>query len=263
MSKVVVLPTLALTLIQPWATLVFEFGKDIENRRWPPRENELVPGDRFWIHAGRKIDEDVFRWALAEVPGFRERYPTLEHLDVGALLGHVEYGGFVEASSSPWFVGEGEGQLGWLLSDRAQLDRPLSIRGMQKLWRVPQGALDDLARAATFIYERDALLLEARPVSLADLVSEPVEPLAELPPSAPTTDALLCDARAALEAERAAHAATRRALEAAGGFEGPSLPPNDWRELLKLMEATGADEVAPRVVHRFLDATRTYVGGLS
>jgi hypothetical protein len=45
------LPTRALTLIQPWATLVMRCGKDVENRTWTPPESQLRPGDRFWIHA--------------------------------------------------------------------------------------------------------------------------------------------------------------------------------------------------------------------
>lgn len=124
-------PQLALTLIQPWATLIVHFGKDVENRRWFP-DARLRPGERFWIHAGKKVDASALEWAFDEVDGFAAKYPGMK-LPSGDLLGHVRYDGWTQASASPWFMGP----IGWRLSGVVALEAPLPCVGKQGLWRVP------------------------------------------------------------------------------------------------------------------------------
>ena len=130
------LPTLALTLIQPWGTLIMHCGKDIENRTWEP-DSRLRRGDRLWIHAGKSFDSETHRRAIADVPGYyRVADPDL--IPRGALLGHVRFDGVVRESTSRWFMGP----IGWLLSDPVALAKPIACRGAQGLWRVPADIIE-------------------------------------------------------------------------------------------------------------------------
>jgi hypothetical protein len=93
----------ALSIQQPWAWLIVNGLKDIENRTW----RAPVRG-QIYIHASQKIDGA----ALYELE--RGRHPvTGEPLEVGPLgslatggiVGLAEISDCVAASSSPWFVG--------------------------------------------------------------------------------------------------------------------------------------------------------------
>ncbi len=53
----------ALTIWQPWASLIVHGRKPVENRMWSPRASELRPGELFAIHAGSRRDEDS--WIVA------------------------------------------------------------------------------------------------------------------------------------------------------------------------------------------------------
>lgn len=133
------LPRLALTLIQPWATLVLHHGKDVENRSWTPGDR-LRAGARVWIHAGKKLEGDTTQWALKEIPGFAAR--MAEHdLPRGALVGHVRFDGASSMSTSPWFVGP----IGWRISDPVALATPIPCFGALGLWKVPPSVLERAA----------------------------------------------------------------------------------------------------------------------
>mgnify|MGYP000390794462 FL=1 len=126
------LPSLALTLIQPWGTLIIAGHKPIENRTWAP-DSRLRPGDRLWIHGGKSWDEDAVDLARCIL----RPAPDLSDAPRGFLLGHVRYEGVCHASPSPWFFGP----VGWRLSDPVSLAVPVPCRGAQGLWRVPTDAL--------------------------------------------------------------------------------------------------------------------------
>lgn len=160
---------LALTIMQPWASAIMGLGKDVENRDWAPPEQLL--GKRFAIHAGKRIDMDGFA-LFCDGFGFtgeafdEGRYPT------GALLGTVELAGFIRrrdqsihtpypgndfataraARESRW---RSQSDYHWVLSNPAAHDRPIPMRGAQKLWRVP----DPQARS---LIERTPLNLRVR-----------------------------------------------------------------------------------------------------
>lgn len=116
-------PVYALTLHQPWATLILEYGKDIENRTWEPPAT-LKPGDRLWIHAGQTWDTEGAEWARGLVD-----FPS--DLPKGCLLGHVRFDGCVRNSDSPWF----HGPWGWKFSDPVVIPEPVPMAGNRKLWR--------------------------------------------------------------------------------------------------------------------------------
>lgn len=245
-------PRIALTLIQPWATLVTHFGKNIENRRWAPVPGDLVPGGRFWIHAGKKLDLEVYDWACAEVTGFRDAYPSPDDVPLGALLSHVRFDGVVEKSASPWFIGP----FGWELADVEFLETPLPCNGAQKLWRLRSDLHADADRAPS---------------------ADHFDSRATSPAYAPPSDLAPDPSAEALALEQAAHAETRdelertrdalrAAVETVETFKhspitasvGLNVSREDARELLELMQRNGEDEAAPRVVHRFIAALNDF-----
>lgn len=118
----------ALSIQQPWAWLIVNGYKDIENRDWPTRYRGPV-----LIHAGKKIDTLALTWlkqheARILPPGIA--VPL--NLDTGGVVGRATIADCVTASPSKWF----EGKYGFVLADAARL--PLQpLRGQLGLFEVP------------------------------------------------------------------------------------------------------------------------------
>jgi hypothetical protein len=138
-----ILPTVALTLIQPWGSLIMltdeQIRKDVENRDWKPSEKRLKPGDRLWIHAGAKLDKA----ALFE---FAEECSHLKGVAIPrrSMLGHVRFDGVVTESKSWWF----NGPYGLLVSDPVPLRAPVECLGALGLWTVNESMMAKLREAA-------------------------------------------------------------------------------------------------------------------
>lgn len=117
------LPQLALSIMQPWAWLIVNGHKDIENRDWPTKFRGLVA-----IHAGKKPDDDCTyaltchdgpRHPVTGVPfsidtgsrriesdGLFDTYSaTAWHGHFGGIVGVAEIADCVIASESEWFQG--------------------------------------------------------------------------------------------------------------------------------------------------------------
>jgi len=115
---------LALSIRQPWASLILKTGKDIENRCWPTK----VRG-RILIHAAKGMTraehEDAIAFAVeairtdprnagaARKTTLRDLGFAFDDLERGGIIGSVEIVDCVTASASPWFVGE----FGFVLRD--------------------------------------------------------------------------------------------------------------------------------------------------
>src|SRR5260221_9112249 len=110
---------LCLSVSQPWAWLIVNAGKDIENRGWMTHYRGMIA-----IHAPLKVDEAFFfrddlyplNWdrlplpsgIMREVPKSRSDYRT------GGIVGVATLGDIVTADHSPrspWFFGP----FGWAL----------------------------------------------------------------------------------------------------------------------------------------------------
>lgn len=100
----------ALSIRQPWAWLILNAGKDIENRSWATSFR-----GRVLIHASqgmtRREYDDAMNWVVlnARLPlTFHE--PAFDELQRGGIVGEMEIVGCVNgndpASDSPWFMGE-------------------------------------------------------------------------------------------------------------------------------------------------------------
>jgi hypothetical protein len=118
-----------ISLQQPWAWLVVQGGKDVENRRWPTRYRGPIA-----IHASLKLDTS-YRDGRFRFPAGVE-LPPLDSLDRGAIVGVATLVECVSHSDSPWF----SGPFGFLLRD-ARPVAPLPWRGALGLRRLP----DDVA----------------------------------------------------------------------------------------------------------------------
>ena len=118
----------ALSIRQPWAWLIVNGHKDIENRTWPTRFRGQV-----YIHAGRGVVPDDFpeqreylRWSGIVLPSDMPR---------GAIVGEATIVDCVDASDSPWFCGP----YGFVLSDPVAYSEPIPYRGRLGFFQVDDG----------------------------------------------------------------------------------------------------------------------------
>ena len=116
----------ALTVRQPWAWLIAQGYKDVENRKWPTPYRGWIA-----IHAGREPDPDYYQGV---------RYPRPLDIDVPPF-GEIEQGGVVAVaeladcvmtSDSPWFCGP----YGFVLRDVRSIPF-IPVRGWIKLFELP------------------------------------------------------------------------------------------------------------------------------
>ena len=121
----------ALSIRQPWAWLIIDAGKDIENRSWSTNQR-----GRILVHAskGMTVDEydDAIDFALNDCGVSDELVPHFEALQRGGIVGMVTIVDCVRAHSSKWF----EGEYGFVLRDPVPLPfRP--YRGSLGFFDVP------------------------------------------------------------------------------------------------------------------------------
>jgi len=133
----------ALTLTQPWATLVILGVKGWETRSWRPVG--VQPGDRIAIHAAKGwTREDIdFAFELASrniLPLARHAEPDTD-LPRGAVLGTVQFTGYRPTermdgiSAIERELGDySPGRWAWGLVLPREFARPIPARGMLGLW---------------------------------------------------------------------------------------------------------------------------------
>jgi hypothetical protein len=138
----------ALTLWQPWASLVASGLKRIENRPWAPPGWML--NQRFAIHAGMKYDREsaVTAEALGGNPPEKGECPAGAILATCRLIAvarsETESIKFTEdRSQARWFFGP----YGWVLDEIKEVPEPIECRGFQGLWRIPEELLEKHASA--------------------------------------------------------------------------------------------------------------------
>ncbi len=90
----------ALSIRQPWAWLIVNGHKDIENRNWKTSFR-----GRIWVHASKGMTQDEYEGAkwIAEENGVK--LPEFKELQRGGIVGAVTITGCVDKSGSPWFFG--------------------------------------------------------------------------------------------------------------------------------------------------------------
>lgn len=89
----------ALSITQPWAWLIAQGHKDIENRRWPTAFR-----GHFLIHASGKWGHEQ----AMDLESIRAEFPRLvlpPRFDLGGIVGHAEIVDCVSECDSRWFGG--------------------------------------------------------------------------------------------------------------------------------------------------------------
>lgn len=94
-------PMRALSIKQPWAWLIANGYKDIENRSWKTKRRGW-----FFVHASKRIDMAGYFWVKTNFPDIP--LPSLGKLQsmTGGIVGGANITDCVESSDSPWFQGK-------------------------------------------------------------------------------------------------------------------------------------------------------------
>jgi hypothetical protein len=96
----------ALALYQPWAWLMVNGHKDVENRDW----KDTNPGLRFrglcLVHASKAVDYESYSFVAEHFPEIRKQMPIVRDLPSGGIVGEFEIYDCVTAHPSPWFFGK-------------------------------------------------------------------------------------------------------------------------------------------------------------
>ena len=126
----------ALTLWRPWDQAILRAGKDIENSPWRLWESQI--GQPIALHAGKRYDTEGAEWMRSN-----NLYdpPRDEECPLG-IVGIVVFSAATGFSDSRWF----QGPFGWVIADVKTLEVPISIKGKQGLWVVPEDALLEIDR---------------------------------------------------------------------------------------------------------------------
>lgn len=95
-------PVKVISVRQPWAWLIVNGYKDIENRTWATTHRGPV-----LIHAAKGLTPIEFDLADAYVKQVRADIPLpgMKELERGGIVGIVDIVDCVTSSSSPWFDG--------------------------------------------------------------------------------------------------------------------------------------------------------------
>ncbi|MEO8494175.1 MAG: ASCH domain-containing protein [Planctomycetota bacterium] len=118
----------ALSVRQPWAWLIVNGHKDIENRVWPTK----VRG-RILIHtAAKPVTQDAYEdfVEMCRDQGIKN-YPDRNGFDLGGIVGSAEIVDCVDDLRSYWF----EGPFGFVLTG-ARKTRFKPLKGMLGFFRV-------------------------------------------------------------------------------------------------------------------------------
>jgi len=112
----------ALSIRQPWAWLIVNGFKDIENRDWPTKfKGPLL------IHAGKKLTVDDYDAAMLFVetyvdPALVGKVPDIGALELGGVVGMATVTGCVQEHPSRWMTGNDDPQgYGFVLADAKPL----------------------------------------------------------------------------------------------------------------------------------------------
>jgi hypothetical protein len=89
---------LALSVQQPWAWLIVNGFKPVENRDWPTKVRGVIG-----IHAGKKFDHEGAEWVRREFPQIQ--LPPVAAFPCGGIVGRARLIDCVQDMDSRWFVG--------------------------------------------------------------------------------------------------------------------------------------------------------------
>lgn len=117
-----------LSVRQPWAWLILQGYKDLENRSQQCHKRGTIA-----LHASTTNTKKEYAAALALIAnrGLNITLPAIEELVTGAIVGLVDIVDCVTESDSPWFTGEH----GWVLAN-PRPGTPYQQKGQQGFFSV-------------------------------------------------------------------------------------------------------------------------------
>jgi len=113
----------AISIKQPWAYLIVNGHKDIENRTWTTKHRGPL-----LVHASKQVDKGAWRRYQQEF-----NLPPMDKFELGGIVGQVEVVDCVPAHPSRWF----QGKYGFVLQNAQKLPfRP--YKGQLNLFEVKE-----------------------------------------------------------------------------------------------------------------------------
>lgn len=131
-------PMQAITIWQPWASLIVHGLKEYETRGWQPSPKRLKVGDPIAIHAAKREPERIDElW-----PYVRNVVGVWSDLPTGCVLGYGYYQGATPIHKFTEPPSRQERKLGdwspnrwaWRISDLHVFTTPVPATGKQGLW---------------------------------------------------------------------------------------------------------------------------------
>lgn len=132
---------LAISIKPIWAWAIVYANKIIENRSWATKYRGVL-----YIHASAQQTNAEYlaarNWMLSQRLVTPSRFPRADQLAKGVFVGQTK---IVECRKTPrkllpW---EMPGDYSWLLAPTVPVP-PIICRGVQKLWEIPEGVLEEL-----------------------------------------------------------------------------------------------------------------------
>lgn len=141
----------AITLYQPWASLMACGEKQYETRSWSTNHHGWMA-----IHAGGKWTSDQYRlcckepWrSVLQRVGFKVPPNPQGHTFGMPLSSIVAVGRLVDVVSSSLVINTinpqeyvfgdfSEGRFAWLYADMIHLPNPIPVPGLRRIWRLPK-----------------------------------------------------------------------------------------------------------------------------
>ena len=133
----------ALSIRQPWAWLIVNGYKDVENRTWDCPAT-FHPPERIYVHAGLKQDygaydgDAAYRYLQRWIQELIEWDAVFEwdagRPALGAIVGEITVSTWTDgwAAGSPWF----RGPYGLIISDPIAYAKPIPYKGRLGLFDV-------------------------------------------------------------------------------------------------------------------------------
>ena len=137
----------ALSLLQPWASLLVAGRKQWETRSWKPSDamRHILSEQGFLIHASAKFDSQNKR--LLTYPPFMKYYRNPDDLPIGMIIGMARLGRVI--STFDWkqefiklegeneefeFGNYGPNRWAWEILNPVIFENPIPCKGALSLW---------------------------------------------------------------------------------------------------------------------------------
>jgi len=122
----------ALSIKQPWASLIISGKKPVENRTWStPYRGKLL------IHASKTWDKEGAEFVIEKHPELKEFINRVKNT-TGALLGQVTMTDCVKNHHSEWFFGP----YGFIFIQPREFNKPIPYKGALGIFYVPDEVVE-------------------------------------------------------------------------------------------------------------------------